>query len=129
MTNACFNDSVFDPCRLVSLVSTERTRISHVDDAMGVRLALRHQMSGREYTFLCYSTPEDGPQVVSDYAILGDLKGLSVASNNRGQKFWQKYVYPDGWVTARYMFPDEQDAYEAAIVMSSDFPAFDTYVD
>lgn len=128
MTNICMNDSVFDPCRMVSLVSAEKAKISHVSNVTGVRLILRHQFSRREYPFLCYSVPEEGMKVISDYAVQADLKGLKVQHNNRGQAFWQKYIYPDGWVTARYLFPDEQDAYEAAVVMSADFPTFDALI-
>lgn len=124
MSNVCLNDTAYDPCRMVSVVSTERVRISLEDHAVGMRLVLRHLLSRREYAFLCYTAEDQQKMVVSDYKVLGDLKGLKVGNNNRGQLFWQKYEYPDGWVTARYMFPDEQDAYEAAVVMGANLSTF-----
>ena len=110
-----------DPCRTVSIISFRRIEVSEFGCVPGVRLVLRHHQSGREFPLVLFSGGDGVMQVVSDYVVLGDAKGLRTDRNNRGQLKWQRYDYPDGWVTARYMFPDEQEAYQAAVIMGADF--------
>lgn len=110
-----------DPCRAVSITSLKQVEPGILADAVGVRLVLRHHKSGREFPLIVMPDADGGLNVVSDYYVLEEAKGLRTECNHRGQLFWQKYEYPNGWVTARYMFPDEQDAYQAAVVMGADF--------
>lgn len=121
MHETVFEQSEFDPCRMVSMVSLRRVHLAEFGGLAGVRLVLRHQKSGREFAFVIAQDEDAGVRVVSDYSVLEKSKGLQTAQNSRGQMFWQKYNYPSGWVMARYMFPDEQDAYQAAVVMGADF--------
>lgn len=122
MTSTPFNLSEIDPCRTVNIVALQRATSLEGAPIDGVRLVLRHHQSGREFALLVYrESDSEQTRVVSDYVIVNEVKGLRVDRNSRGQMYWLKWVYPDGWVTARYMFPDEQDAYQAAMVMGADF--------